>query len=45
LVKVNPDSVPRAGDDASDAKWIDISRLKAEDVAGDHISVIDELRE
>lgn len=45
LVSVNPDSVPEAGDDASEAKWIDISALKAEDVAGDHISVIDKLRE
>ena len=45
LVNVNPDSVPEAGDDASDAKWIDISTLKAEDVAGDHISVIDELQD
>ncbi len=45
LVSVKPDSVPEAGDDASDAKWIDIATLKAEDVAGDHITVIDELRE
>ncbi len=44
LVKVDENSVPVAGDDASDAEWIRLDSLREEDVAGDHISVIEQLR-
>ena len=38
------DSIPEAGDDASHAEWIDLNILEAEQVAGDHFSIIEELR-
>ena len=44
LVEVDSDSVPEAGDDASDAVWVGLEALEGEDVAGDHISVIEQLR-
>ena len=44
LVRVDSDSIPEAGDDASHAEWIDLSILEAEHVAGDHFSIIEELR-
>ena len=44
LVEVDVDSVPEAGDDASDAVWVELEALEAGDVAGDHISVIEQLR-
>ena len=44
LVRVDSDSIPEAGDDASHAEWIDLNILEAEQVAGDHFSIIEELR-
>ncbi len=44
LVRVDSDAIPEAGDDASHAEWIDLSILEAEQVAGDHFSIIEELR-
>ena len=44
IVKVDGSSVPEAGDDAADAEWVELADLRAEDVAGDHISVIEQLR-
>ena len=44
LVRVDSDSIPEAGDDAIHAEWVDLNILEAEQVAGDHFSVIEELR-
>ena len=44
LVRVDSDAIPEAGDDASHAEWIDLNILEAEQVAGDHFSIIEELR-
>ena len=45
LVDVDPEAVPRGGDDASDAAWVPIVGLSAEQVAGSHIGIIEMLRE
>ena len=45
LVEVDSDSVPVGGDDAVDAKWVNINKLTEQNVAGDHSKVIDILRE
>ena len=44
LVDVDDESVPEAGDDASEADWMDLGILEAEEVAGDHFDVIEQLR-
>ena len=44
LVRVDSGSIPVAGDDARYAEWIDLNGLMAEQVAGDHFSIIEELR-
>ena len=44
LVRVDSGSIPVAGDDAINAEWIDLKSLEAEQVAGDHFSVIEQLR-
>ena len=44
LVRVDSRSIPVAGDDARHAEWIDLKSLEAEQVAGDHFSVIEQLR-
>ena len=44
LVEVDGNSIPEAGDDAAYADWVGLNYLRAEDVAGDHISVIEQLR-
>ena len=44
LVRVDSGSIPVAGDDARHAEWIDLNGLMAEQVAGDHFSIIEELR-
>ena len=43
-VRVDADAIPVAGDDARDAEWIDLEGLMAEQLAGDHFSIIEELR-
>ena len=45
LVDVDPEAVPRGGDDASDAAWVPIANLTAEQVAGSHFGIIEMLRE
>mgnify|MGYP003315715979 FL=1 len=45
LVEVNPDSKPVGGDDAVDAMWININQLNKQNVAGDHSTIIEILRE
>ena len=45
LVDVDPEAVPRGGDDASDADWVPIANLTAEEMAGSHYSIIELLRE
>ncbi len=45
LVDVPPDSVPVAGDDASEAYWVPLEEVTKENIAGDHILIIDKLRE
>ena len=44
LGRVDSGSIPVAGDDARHAEWIDLNGLMAEQVAGDHFSIIEELR-
>ena len=44
-VEVDPDSVPTAGDDASEAYWIPLDQVTEEEIAGDHILIINMLRE
>ena len=44
IVGVDEGCVPVAGDDAAEAEWIRLDSLVAEDVAGDHFEVIEQLR-
>lgn len=44
-VTVREDSVLIAGDDATNAEWVTIGELQTDDVAGDHIRVIEMLSE
>ena len=43
-VRVNAGAIPVAGDDARRAEWMNLDGLVAEKLAGDHFSVIEELR-
>ena len=43
--KLDPDSVPTAGDDASEAHWVPLDQVTEEEIAGDHILIINMLRE
>jgi 8-oxo-dGTP diphosphatase len=45
LVEVNPTAAPIGADDAVDAAWLPIGNLGVENVACDHASVVDLLRE
>ena len=45
LVDVDPEAMPRGGDDAADAAWVPIAGLTADQVAGSHIRIIEMLRE
>ena len=45
LVDVDPEAMPRGGDDAADAAWVPIAGLTANQVAGSHIQIIEMLRE
>ena len=45
LVDVEPEAVPRSGDDAEDAAWVPIAELTADQVAGSHFQIIEMLRE
>lgn len=45
LVDVDPETEPRGGDDAVDAAWVPIDGLTADQMAGDHIRIVDMLRE
>ncbi len=45
LVDVDPEAGPRGGDDAVDAAWVTIDGLTADQMAGDHITIVDILRE
>ena len=45
LVDVDPEAVPRGGDDASDAAWVPLVGLTAEQVAGSHFDIIEMLRD
>jgi len=45
LVDVDPEAMPRGGDDAADAAWMPIAGLTANQVAGSHIQIIEMLRE
>ena len=45
LVDVDPEAEPRGGDDAAEAAWVPIDGLTAEQMAGDHIDIIEMLRE
>ena len=44
IVNVEGSTKPVAGDDAAEAEWILIEVLEREDLAGDHIEVIEQLR-
>ncbi len=45
LVEVDSSSVPVAGDDASHAEWRSLEEVTDEEVAGDHMRIIEMLRE
>ena len=45
LVDVEPEAVPRGGDDAAEAAWVPLAGLTAEDMSGDHIRIVEMLRE
>jgi len=45
LVDVEPEAVPRSGDDAEDAAWVPIAELTDDQVAGSHFQIIEMLRE
>jgi len=45
LVDVDPEAEPRGGDDAAEAAWVPLDGLTAEQMAGDHIDIIEMLRE
>ena len=44
LVEVDEEAVPVAGDDAAEAEWINIEKLVADDISGDHFEIIEQLR-
>ena len=41
IVDVNPEYEPVAGDDAIDAAWVNIDSINSDDIAGDHIEIIE----
>lgn len=43
-VDVDPSAVPRGGDDAMDAAWVDIADITQEQIAGSHFRIIEQLR-
>ena len=45
LVDVDPESIPTAGDDASESYWVPLDAVTENEIAGDHIFIIDKLRE
>ena len=45
MVSVDSGAVPFAGDDAANAEWVPIEGLRADLMAGDHIQVIERIRE
>jgi len=45
IVDVNPEYEPVAGDDAIDAAWVNIDSINSDDIAGDHIEIIDLLND
>ena len=44
LVQVDEGAYPIAGDDAAEAEWINIEKLVADDISGDHFEIIEQLR-
>ena len=44
LVEVDEAAIPNAGDDASDAQWLSLDDLGSEDLAGDHMEIVEQLR-
>ena len=44
-VDVDQGAEPLAGDDAIQAKWVGINELNRENVAGDHIEIIEMIRD
>ncbi|RAH17355.1 MAG: NUDIX hydrolase [Methanobacteriota archaeon] len=45
LVEVDPESVPVAGDDASHAEWRPLDQITEEEISGDHIRIVEMLRD
>ena len=45
IVDVDPEYEPVAGDDAIDAAWIDIESISSENIAGDHIEIIEMIKD
>ena len=41
IVDVDPEYEPVAGDDAIDAAWVNIDSISSDDIAGDHIEIIE----
>ena len=44
-IEVDENVVPLGGDDAAEAAWISLSGLTAEELSGDHIRIVEMLRE
>ena len=45
LVDVDPEAVPRGGDDAAEAAWVPLAELTSKEMSGDHIRIVEMLRE
>ena len=45
LVDVDPEAVPRGGDDAAEAAWVPLAELTPKEMSGDHIRIVEMLRE
>ena len=45
LVDVDPEAVPRGGDDAAEAAWVPLAELTPKEMSGDHIRIVEVLRE
>ncbi len=45
IVDVDPEYEPIAGDDAMDAAWINLESINSENIAGDHIEIIEMIKD
>ena len=45
IVDVDPEYEPIAGDDAMDTAWINLESINSENIAGDHIEIIEMIKD